>query len=342
MNILYAFQGTGNGHASKAAQIVPLLEKYGNVDVLVSGNNFEINMPFPIKYNLKGITFYYNKNGGIDYLKTFLGLKPFRFLNEIRTLNVSNYDLVVSDFEPVSAWASRLIGKEVIGFGHQASFAYNETPVPAKKMKLGSLILRYMAPCDENIGLHFYKYHSNIESPIIQNQIRFAKPQTKKHVTVYLPAISDDHILDVLGRMVEIKFEVFSKYSKEIKQMQNITIYPANQDGFCNSMINSRGVITHAGFETPAEAIYLGKKLICIPIKGQYEQYCNAESLKELNITILEKLSVEELDNLYKWYHYQNPVKIEYENNLDKLADKIINYGLSYNLSKAKIAIQGA
>ena len=63
MNILYAFQGTGNGHASKAAQIVPLLEKYGNVDVLVSGNNFELSMPFKIKYNLKGITFYYNKSG---------------------------------------------------------------------------------------------------------------------------------------------------------------------------------------------------------------------------------------------------------------------------------------
>ena len=342
MNILYAFQGTGNGHASKAAQIVPLLEKYGNVDVLVSGNNFELSMPFKIKYNLKGITFYYNKSGGIDYLITFLRLKPFRFLNEIRSLNVSNYDLVISDFEPVSAWASKLIGKEVIGFGHQASFAYDETPVPQKNRRLGSLILKYMAPCNENIGLHFAKYHSNIEGPIIQNQIRFAKPQIKKHVTVYLPAISDDHILDILGRMVEIKFEVFSKHSKEIKHLQNITIFPANQDGFCKSMINCTGVITHAGFETPAEAIYLGKKLICIPIKGQYEQHCNAESLKELDITILNKLSVEELDSLYKWYHYQKPVKIEYENNLVKLTEKLINYGIGFNLSKSKIVMQGA
>ncbi len=43
-----------------------------------------------------------------------------------------------------------------------------------------------------------------------------------------------------------------------------------------------------AGFETPAEALFLGKKLMVIPMKGQYEQHINAASLKELGIPVLK------------------------------------------------------
>ena len=41
MKILYAIQGTGNGHLSRSMDIVPLLKKMGEVDVLVSGTQGE-------------------------------------------------------------------------------------------------------------------------------------------------------------------------------------------------------------------------------------------------------------------------------------------------------------
>ena len=37
MKILYAIQGTGNGHLSRAVDIVPELKKFGNLDLFVSG-----------------------------------------------------------------------------------------------------------------------------------------------------------------------------------------------------------------------------------------------------------------------------------------------------------------
>lgn len=325
MKILYAFQGTGNGHASKALEMVPLLKQHGTVDVLVSGNNFELQMPFQIKYKLKGITFYYNNEGGIDYIKSFLKLRLFIFLKEIRNLHVEHYDLVISDFEPVSVWACKLIGKKVIGFGHQASFNYTETPLAENGAVIGKFILKHYAPCDLNIGLHFKKYNINIFTPLIRKKIREAQTRTKKHVTVYLPAIHNDVIIDVLGRMVEIKFEVFSKHAKNTTQLQNITIYPANEAGFAESMINGSGIITHAGFETPAEALYLGKKLLCIPIKGQYEQYCNAESLQEVGVKVLNDFTINEIGSIYHWYHYSECLKINFDNNAILLATTIIN-----------------
>ena len=37
MKILYAIQGTGNGHIARAEDIVPVLKRFGTLDVLVSG-----------------------------------------------------------------------------------------------------------------------------------------------------------------------------------------------------------------------------------------------------------------------------------------------------------------
>jgi hypothetical protein len=39
MKVLYAIQGTGNGHISRANEIIPILERRVNLDVLVSGKN---------------------------------------------------------------------------------------------------------------------------------------------------------------------------------------------------------------------------------------------------------------------------------------------------------------
>ena len=57
---------------------------------------------------------------------------------------------------------------------------------------------------------------------------------------------------------------------------------------FDESLISSEGVITTGGFQTCAESIYLNKKLIVLPIGGQYEQLCNAESLKGLGVYVGE------------------------------------------------------
>lgn len=58
MKVLYAIQGTGNGHLSKARDIVPALQKRNiELDILVSGTQADISIPYPIKYQLNGWSF---------------------------------------------------------------------------------------------------------------------------------------------------------------------------------------------------------------------------------------------------------------------------------------------
>jgi uncharacterized protein (TIGR00661 family) len=47
-------------------------------------------------------------------------------------------------------------------------------------------------------------------------------------------------------------------------------------------MVRCYGIITAGGFETPAEAMYMNKKLLSIPIMRHYEQECNAAALKKM------------------------------------------------------------
>jgi hypothetical protein len=69
MNILYAVQGTGNGHISRAIQLYPFLRPYGNVDFFISGSNADLKTDLPVVGRSKGISLFYKATGGLDYLK---------------------------------------------------------------------------------------------------------------------------------------------------------------------------------------------------------------------------------------------------------------------------------
>ena len=71
MKILYAIQGTGNGHVSRAREIIPILKKYGELDILISGTQADVNLDEEIKYQFKGFGFDFGTKGGIDYRSSF-------------------------------------------------------------------------------------------------------------------------------------------------------------------------------------------------------------------------------------------------------------------------------
>jgi spore coat polysaccharide biosynthesis predicted glycosyltransferase SpsG len=65
MKILYAVQATGNGHISRAIQLTPYLQKYGEVDIFLSGSNASLAVPLPVQFRSRGISLFYNNKGAI-------------------------------------------------------------------------------------------------------------------------------------------------------------------------------------------------------------------------------------------------------------------------------------
>lgn len=323
MKILYAIQGTGNGHASRALEIVPHLQRRGNVDVLISGYQCELKLPFGIKYKYYGLSFIFGKKGGIDCIETLKTVKFRKLIKEIKSVPVQNYDLIINDFEPVTAWACKLKNIPIISLSNQNAIISEETP-KYKKFRFERLILKYYAPAKIKFGFHFKTHSSSTFLPIIRKEIRYKSITKKNHYTVYLPSYSDEKIIKLLSEFKHIKWQVFSKTTKAHKFYNNITILPINDNSFIKSMASSTGILCGAGFGTPAEALYLGKKLLVIPMKNQYEQQCNAITLKEMGVTVVKKLSKKQLPKIKNWINSNKIVEVSYPDVTEDILDAII------------------
>jgi uncharacterized protein (TIGR00661 family) len=287
MKIFYAIQATGNGHISRAMQLYPYLQKYGTVDFFLSGNNASLNIDLPVKFKSKGCSLHYSKCGGLDYWDIAKNIKPIQLYKEAKSLPLKNYDVIINDFESVTSLACQLQKVHSIQFGHQASFVSKATPRPVKKSVMGELILKHYASSPKQIGLHFEKYDSFIYPPIIKDEIVNAAPRSLKHISVYLPSFNKVCLEKAFKKVKDIEFHWFLN-DVEFKYTDgNITYFPVNQKLFNESLISCQGIITGGGFETPAEALYLGKKILSIPIQNHYEQECNAEALKQLGVPVM-------------------------------------------------------
>jgi uncharacterized protein (TIGR00661 family) len=164
MKILYAIQGTGNGHLSRAVDIIPELKKYGTLDLFVSGAQAEIALPYPVKFKSKGLSFYFGKSGGINFLKTFQKNSSKEVLKEIKNFPVEKYDIVVNDFEPITAWACKKKEVRIASLSHQAALLSKKTPRPKFVDPFGEWMIKNYAPVKKYIGFHFEEYDKNISS----------------------------------------------------------------------------------------------------------------------------------------------------------------------------------
>ena len=290
MKILYSVQATGNGHISRAMELLPFLKRYGTVDIFLSGANSSLVLDAPVKFRSKGICLFYNNSGSLSYWEMAKRFDPLSIIREVRDLPVEQYDLVLNDFECITSLACSLKKIPSVNFGHQASFKSPKTPRPAKKDLIGEWILRNYARASQYLGLHFEAYDDFILPPVIKRAILQAEPMDLGHITVYLPSFSDQELEKHLKLLSDHRFQVFSKKVKTVEQRGNITVLPVNNHEFTRSLITCKAIITGAGFETPAEALYLGKQLMTIPIKGQYEQECNGAALEQMGVRVIHSI----------------------------------------------------
>jgi uncharacterized protein (TIGR00661 family) len=290
MKIFYAIQATGNGHISRAIQLYPYLQKFGSVDFFLSGNNASLNIDLPVKFKSDGCSLHYSKCGGLNYWDIAKNIQPIQMFKDAKSLPLKNYDVVINDFDSITSLACKLQKVQSVQFGHQASFFSDATPRPEKRSIMGEMILKHYAPSPKHIGLHFEKYDTFIHPPIIKDEIMQAEPKDLKHITVYLPSFQQDCLEKAFNKLPEQEFHWFLGDVKMKHTVGNITYYPVNQKLFNESLISCHGIITGGGFETPAEALYLGKKILSIPIRDHYEQECNAAALKKMGVPVVNEV----------------------------------------------------
>jgi len=304
MRILYGVQGTGNGHITRARVMSAALARAGvEVDYLFSGREPErfFNMePFGDYRVRRGLTFF-TAAGKVQLGRTLFGNSLLRLWRDARSLALDGYDLVLTDFEPVTAWAARLKRVPSVGIAHQYAFRYRvpgSSSAPWLKPALG-----LMAPVDQAIGVHWDPFDAPILPPLIEPPA-YPLTTTPGEVLVYLPFESLDRIRETLLGFPDHRFLIYAAI-KEQRVERNLVLKPFARDGFQRDLARCDGVIANAGFGLCSEAIQAGKKLLVKPLANQVEQSANAQALGELGRAAI--MSGLDVDAIADWLRRPNP-----------------------------------
>ncbi len=320
MKILYGIQLTGNGHLTRSIELINQLRKSSiDVDVIVSGDNSSIKIPFDVKWRFDGVSIYYNRDGEVDWWKTLRNIKLIKFLKSTN-IDVSEYDLVVSDYEPISCWAARKCNVKCIGISNQYSLFYKK--ILPYKYRIFNRFSRFFTPCNEYLGLDYLTTHDNVYLPIISDKFINVKTKNKGFILVYLPSYKLTSLLETIIEFKNIQWIIYSDEIKKDMQVKNITIRKINRERFQNDLINCEGVITASGFSTTSEALILQKRLWSIPLKFHTEQKINSKSLEEIGV-FTDNFNK---GNVYKWVKDYKKINYNWENPSYEIVNFIINF----------------
>jgi uncharacterized protein (TIGR00661 family) len=239
----------------------------------------------------RGLTFAVS-NGRIAYRRTIRENSIPDFLAEVLDLNLKPYDLVLTDFEPVTAWAGRLRGKHVISLGHQPAFDY---AVPTAGRDLCSaMVMRLFAPGRTRIGMHWNSFGAPILPPIIHAGHESLLCDDRK-VLVYLPFEDQARVQALLGQIDDYQFYIYAP-ENVFSQHGNLHCRPTSLAGFKADLHSCSAVICNAGFELSSECLALGKRLMVKPVERQMEQASNALALCQLGYgASMEQIAVQPL-----------------------------------------------
>lgn len=281
MRILYGVQATGQGHISRARALAEALAQHKvEVTWLFSGRpreqlfDMELFGDFEHRQGLSFVT----EAGRLRYRKTALSNNLTGFRRDVSSLDLDPYDLIVTDYEPITAWAGRNRGRQVIGIGHQYAFGPN-TPVEGASLVQRGIMHRF-APVDRPVGLHWAAFDVNVLPPILDLPPLIDLP-AGDHIMVYLPFEDQHRVTQWLHRFPDHRFLQYANGLQD-DESGNVSVRAASIKGFKRDLASCRGVICNCGFELISECLQWHKPILTRPLAGQMEQLSNARALESL------------------------------------------------------------
>ncbi|RYV03079.1 glycosyltransferase [Shewanella sp. OPT22] len=319
MRILYGVQGTGNGHLSRARVMAESLKKSDiHVDYMFSGretDGFFDMAPFGDYQVMRGMTFQ-TKAGRIDVSKTVSSNFSTSILKDIDSLDLNDYDLVLNDYEPISAWAAKRQGVPSISISHQAAMKHDVPKVG--RNWFNDIFVNHFAPVEIALGCHWHHFGFPILPPFVD--VGEVKAEYNHKVLVYLPFESPNAIVKFLLRFDDYQFLIYHAEQPSVELPSHIIWHGFDRVGFKQNLASCGGVVCNAGFELVSEALTLGKKILVKPLLGQFEQLSNVAALELLAAADAMKKLDE--DSLSRWLKKSSPEPVKYP----KVGDNLVKW----------------
>jgi uncharacterized protein (TIGR00661 family) len=121
--------------------------------------------------------------------------------------------------------------------------------------------------------------------PIVRPVVQEQEPKSGEHVVMYSTSGKGaERVRDLLNKFSKEKFYIYG--FKDAGQFGNCVFKERSTEGFLKDLASGRGVIASAGFSLISECLYMKKRMLLMPVLGQYEQIINAHYIEKLGLGI--------------------------------------------------------
>ena len=309
MKIVVGVCGFGLGHSARERPIIEGLLTRGHDVVLVTNDQSHdyFTRYLPQVRNLRVyVPVIHTTAQGLDFEATAhdpLNAQPeahSAFWNACGAIEreFGTPDLVISDYDMVSAQIAYLFGVPLVTLDQQSKFLGYECPAidaftpDEHRMRLGYFFPKAAA----RVATSFFpvpyapvaEYPVTIIPSIVGHDVRGQVPAPQEGlVTVYVSAASHleqsaTELLRVLGEFPEHRFSCF--VDAQVSGLpDNVTVRPNERADFVDSLRQSTAVISTAGHNLITEALYLSVPMFLLPF-GHYEQQLNARMVSDAGL----------------------------------------------------------
>ena len=142
----------------------------------------------------------------------------------------------------------------------------------------------------------------------MRDAIMELEPYNGEHVLVYQTSDSNWRLLDILKEFDD-EFIVYGFHQEG--RDENLRFKNFNEDEFFQDLARARAVIANGGFTLISEALYLGKPVLSVPVKKQFEQILNAIYMDRLGYgEFHEEVEMEDIERfLSRSQEYRKNIK---------------------------------
>lgn len=305
---VFAVQGEGRGHLTQAIAAYEMLTSYGHkVAAVLIGSSDRRQVPDFVKarikaplINIHSPNFVTDKNNkSIRIGKTISkNLQQWkRFHQSMKTIRQQidelQPDILLNFYEPLIGLCSlfKPLSTKIISIAHQFVYLHPEFNFPEGGNRIDRFaIKKYTAltakGSDKLLALSFYPFKQQqyknivVSAPLLRKEIGEQKLFKGDHLLVYI--LNSGYMQEIINwhkQHPEITIHCFTD-SKTVKGKwhfdDTLCFHSLDDQKFLQYMATAKALVTTAGFESVCEAMYLGKPVLMVPVKGHFEQWCNA------------------------------------------------------------------
>lgn len=302
MRILYGVVGEGMGHAMRSRVILDELVKRHDVQVVVSGRAYDYLKARASEHlavkKIWGYSIVYEDNEVQNFQTLLQNVKgaitgwPQNVRAYFDVAETFQPDVVISDFESWSYLFAKRHGLPVLSLDNmQIIDRCTHGPEILEGQTAEMALTKAIVKTKVAGAAHYYittffyppvrKPDTTLHPPVLRPEILTARRESGDHLLVYQTSTSNETLPAVLqasGRECRI-YGLRRDLKTEVVE-GNLRYRPFSEQGFIDDLRSAAGVVASAGFTLMGEAVYLGRPMLAVPVRKQFEQTLNARYLE--------------------------------------------------------------